>query len=300
MASPVNSLGFYRPLNTPIHKLDSRVKLILLVVFMVIIFIPYGNPANSPYPYATDLVVAGGILLLVTGLAALARVRITRVFKTIGRMWFLVVFVVVLNLFFYRPDESFANTRILFYAGNWPVYETGLWFSGYVCTRVILTVISTLVITSATGPMEISDAFEFFLSPLKLIKIPVSAFSMMMSLALRFVPVLSSEAQRIQKAQAARGLDSKNGTFKDKFRSLFSLLIPLLLISFMDAIASAEAMESRGYDPRAKRTKYATRRFRIYDALWLCLAFILLAGMLFLSIYRIDGLRLEIFPRGAL
>ncbi len=296
MASPVSAFGVYRPLKTPIHRLDGRVKVILLIVMMVVIFIPYGNPAQSPYPYATSMIVGAGLGLIVIGLAALARVQPLRFLKAVGGMWFLLVFIILLNVFFYRPGENFLNRDILFYAGTWPVYETSFWFAGYVCERVILTILATLVITSATEPMEISYAFEFFLSPLKLVKIPVAAFSMMMSLALRFIPVLSTQANRIQKAQAARGLDARNGRLKDRFKSVLGLIIPLLMISIMDAVRSAEAMQARGYDPRAPRTHLRTSRFGLYDLGWLLGALLLLAGLLFLCLYRAGGLRLEIFP----
>lgn len=295
MSSTMASLGTYRPLDTPVHRMDAKVKIVLIIALMVAIFIPYGNPAHSMYPYAMDMFVGACIFIGIAVLAGLARTPFTRILRTLGKMWFLILVVVVLNLFLYRPSDSFLNQNVLFYCGSYPVYETALWYAGYVVERLVLTIISTLVVVSATSPMDLSNALEQLLSPLKLLKVPVAAFSMMMSLALRFIPLLSSEAERIRKAQAARGLDSSNGSVGERFRALIGLFIPLLAISFLDAVNVAEAMEARGYDPKAKRTRYHSSAFRPVDWVWLFLFLALLAGALFLCCYRVDGLRLDVF-----
>ena len=294
MSDSASLLGSYRPLNTPLHRLNGLVKLLLLIALMVIIFLPYGNSEVSNDPYATDMIIGGAILILINILIILSKISVINIFKAILKMWFLIAFLILLNLFFYRPGSSFMNKDVLFTIGDYPVYETGLWFAGYVIERIILTVMSTMVITSVTSPMELSRSFELLLYPLKLIKVPVTSFSMMMSLALRFIPLFASEAKRIQRAQASRGLDVQNGTLREKFKSLFSLTIPLIVISMTDAINSAEAMEARGYDPRAERTRYTQNRFRATDAIWIGVILLVLAGMLFLSLYRRDGLRIEI------
>jgi energy-coupling factor transport system permease protein len=123
----------------------------------------------------------------------------------------------------------------------------------------------TTILTGTTQPLELTLAIEDLLFPLKLIGIPVYIFSTIISIALRMIPTLIDEAGRIMKAQASRGIDMKNGKLKDKIRSMISLIIPLLVSSFQKAEDLAYAMDSRGYSPHGKRTRYKQIHFRFID-----------------------------------
>lgn len=289
-------LGGYKPLNTPLHRMDARIKIIALIVLMVILFIPYGNSAESSYPYAMSMLMGGAIAVFILILAGIGRISPLRMLSSLKSIIPLLVIVALLDIFFYHPNADFLNQKVLFKIGSgWPIYESSLWFTGYVLERIVVTILGTMTIVSATKPMDISYAVEWYLKPLELVKVPVKAFSMLTSLALRFIPVLSEQAQRIQKAQAARGLDSRNGTLAVKFKSLAGLMLPLLLLSCQDAIQVAEAMEARGYDPRGKRTRYRSQKASGADFGWLFLFALILAGCLFLCLYRSNGLRIDLF-----
>ena len=156
-------------------------------------------------------------------------------------------------------------------------------------------VILSLMFASTTKPMDMTFALEWYLTPLRWLHVPTAAFSMTMSLALRFIPVLASEAKTIFKAQAARGLDYSNGKAKDRIKAIVSLLIPLITTSFHHASELAYALEARGYDPLGKRTRYRQYPFRFVDALWLIFGCVTLASSLFFVYFQVDGSVIDIF-----
>lgn len=277
MTTGFASLINYRPIKSPFHNMDARVKFFLLILFLVVVFLPYGNPKESLYPYATAMAIDGSLLLICLVGCFLAKIRFSQFFSSIKTMWFFLILILGINIFFYVPGSDWANTAVLGYVGNWPIYEAAVFFAGYVFLRIVLTLLGSLLLISTTKPLDISYAVEWYCKPLDLVKFPSGALGMMVSLALRFIPVLAQEAERIQKAQASRGLDPTNGNFKTRFKSLISLFIPLLVISFMDAITLSEAMELRGYDPRAKRTRYRTHPFRPADWGWVITGLIMLS-----------------------
>lgn len=293
--SGISPFGDYKPLNTPLHKLDPRVKFFLLVVAVVGIFLPYGSNQSSPYPYTMAMVVGGVILLLLLIGMAMARISFLRFFSALKGIWLLLLAILIINVFFWVPDTSWKYQAIAFQAWNRPVYYASFLYCAYVIERIMLMILATLVLTASTKPLDMAYSIEWFGKPMSLLKIPVSAIGLMMTLALRFIPVLSSEAERVQKAQAARGLDYANGGYKDKFRSIVSLVIPLMVLSFMHAEELAQAMAARGYDPYAKRTRYRTTKIRLTDFIWLFGGLLFLAGTIFLAAYEPNGQRLDLF-----
>ena len=270
------SFGQYVPFNTPIHRMDTRVKLFLLVVFMVAIFLPYGNRVDVVYPYAMSLVVLGGIFVLLMIGLLISRISFGSLMKSMSFLWVLLFVVVILNFFFWKAPDSFL-------------------FIGYIIARIFLMVILSLMFASTTKPMDMTFALEWYLTPLRWLHVPTAAFSMTMSLALRFIPVLASEAKTIFKAQAARGLDYSNGKAKDRIKAIVSLLIPLITTSFHHASELAYALEARGYDPLGKRTRYRQYPFRFVDALWLIFGCVALASSLFFVYFQVDGSVIDIF-----
>lgn len=279
------SFGQYVPFNTPIHRMDTRVKLFLLVVFMVAIFLPYGNRVDVVYPYAMSLVVLGGIFVLLMIGLLISRISFGSLMKSMSFLWVLLFVVVILNFFFWKaPDWASKNSQVLFVI-----------FIGYIIARIFLMVILSLMFASTTKPMDMTFALEWYLTPLRWLHVPTAAFSMTMSLALRFIPVLASEAKTIFKAQAARGLDYSNGKAKDRIKAIVSLLIPLITTSFHHASELAYALEARGYDPLGKRTRYRQYPFRFVDALWLIFGCVALASSLFFVYFQVDGSVIDIF-----
>lgn len=291
----LGSFGQYVPLNTPIHRMDARVKIFLLVIFMVCVFVPYGNRVAPRYPYAMDLLVEGGILLLLTAGILLGRIPLKSLLKSMSFLWFLALMVALLNFFFWSPPSWASQGQVLFRIGNKDITPANFLFVGYILSRVFLMVILSLTFAATTRPMDMTYALEWYSSPLRVFKIPTSAFSMTMSLALRFIPVLASEARTIFKAQAARGLDYTNGSLKDRVQALVALLIPLLTTSFHHASELAYALEARGYDPLGKRTRYREHPFRIADALWVLFGAALLATSLFLVYFQVGGKGFDAF-----
>lgn len=278
------SFGQYVPFNTPIHRMDTRVKLFLLVVFMVAIFLPYGNRVDVVYPYAMSLVVLGGIFVLLMIGLLISRISFGSLMKSMSFLWVLLFVVIILNFFFWKaPDWASKNSQVTFL------------FIGYIIARIFLMVILSLMFASTTKPMDMTFALEWYLTPLRWLHVPTAAFSMTMSLALRFIPVLASEAKTIFKAQAARGLDYSNGKAKDRIKAIVSLLIPLITTSFHHASELAYALEARGYDPLGKRTRYRQYPFRFVDVLWLIFGCVALASSLFFVYFQVDGSVIDIF-----
>lgn len=289
------SFGQYVPFNTPIHRMDARVKLFILVVFMVAIFVPYGDRVDVIYPYAMSLVVLAGLtIILLIGLIV-SRISFFSLLKSMSFIWVLALVVVILNFFFWKAPDWTSNAQTLFYVGKKEITSATFLFIGYILARVFLMVILSLMFAATTKPMDMTFALEWYLTPLRWLHIPTSAFSMTMSLALRFIPVLANEAKTIFKAQAARGLDYANGKTKDRIKAFISLLIPLITTSFHHASELANALEARGYDPLAKRTRYVQHRFRFVDALWIVFGCAILAGSLFFVYFRVDGSIIDIF-----
>lgn len=288
------SFGQYVPFNTPIHRMDTRVKLFLLVVFMVAIFLPYGNRVNVVYPYAMSLVVLGGIFVLLMIGLLISRISFGSLMKSMSFLWVLLLVVIILNFFFWKaPDWTSKNSQVLFPIGE--ITSATFLFIGYIIARIFLMVILSLMFASTTKPMDMTFALEWYLTPLRWLHVPTAAFSMTMSLALRFIPVLASEAKTIFKAQAARGLDYSNGKAKDRIKAIVSLLIPLITTSFHHASELAYALEARGYDPLGKRTRYRQYPFRFVDALWLIFGCVALASSLFFVYFQVDGSVIDIF-----
>lgn len=282
------SFGQYVPFNTPIHRMDARVKLFLLVVFMVAIFLPYGNRVDVVYPYAMSLVVLGGIFVLLMIGLLISRISFGSLMKFMSFLWVLLFVVIILNFFFWKaPDNSQVRKK--------DITSATFLFIGYIIARIFLMVILSLMFASTTKPMDMTFALEWYLTPLRWLHVPTAAFSMTMSLALRFIPVLANEAKTIFKAQAARGLDYSNGKAKDRIKAIVSLLIPLITTSFHHASELAYALEARGYDPLGKRTRYRQYPFRFVDALWLIFGCAALASSLFFVYFQVDGSVIDIF-----
>ena len=181
---------------------------------------------------------------------------------------------------------------VAFQIGSVNVYWDGIIKTCYIIIRLLLIIMVTTILTATTKPMELTFALEWLLSPLKVVKVPVHIIAMTLSLALRFIPTLAEEANKIMRAQASRGVDFKEGKLKDKFKAITSLIIPLFVTSILRSGELADAMEARGYNPLGKRTKYRKRKWDAANTVSLILTAGFLAGMIVLSIYQPDFIEL--------
>lgn len=154
--------------------------------------------------------------------------------------------------------------------------------------RLVIMLMATNILTSTTKETDLTYAISWYLTPLKLIKIPVHKFSMALSLALRFIPSIEDEAKKVINAQASRGVDYKNGKIKEKLIAIKSLIIPIFMFAFLKSDELADAMEARGYDPDAKRTKFKNYKFSLKDIIFLIFILLILAGFITLAIIKPD------------
>ena len=270
-------LGKYTSFNTLLHRMDARVKLITMIIFMVSVFLDYGTTYMN-------LVVDLFLFLILVILCIIGKVSVGTIFRALKAIWLMIFIILVINVFF--PATKTGD--IAFSINNFPVYWSSIMNVIFIFARLVLVLMMTNIFTCVTKPLELTNALEFLLFPLSLIRIPIHKFAMALSLALRFVPTLQEEADRIIKAQASRGVDYKQGKIKDKVKSIVSLIIPLFVSAFTSSGQLADAMEARGYDPNAKRTKYKTTHWSIVDTISLFLAASFLTGAILLAIFPYD------------
>lgn len=284
-----NIFGKYRNYNTVIHRADPRIKIFGLIVVMVICFLPYGN-------YMNTFLILGVLTLLVLLLMLLAKCSFLDFLKSLKVMWFMALFLLIINVFI--PNNSYTHIMIEFNNG-YKLYYEGLFNTLMVLLRLILMIALTLILTSTTTPMDITYAFEWYIYPLKLIKFPTSAIAMTLSLALRFIPTLLEEANRIMKAQKSRGVDYNRGFISKKIKSIVTLIVPLLVSCFSISDDLTLAMDARGYDPYGKRSRYKVLKFSKIDLFSIIFIVLILAFFIFITViataYKIDILKF-IFP----
>ena len=269
------TFGRYSPFNTFTHRLDPRNKLFILILLMVAIFL-------QCQVWSTTLLLSFGFLLVLLAIMILSRVNFLELFKSLKSMWFLIVFLLIVYIFI--PNSTYKMECYRF-NDNYAIYWDSFYQCGYIILRIILMIDLTMVLTSTTKPMDLTYAFEWYMTPLKVIKFPVHEIAMTLSIALRFIPTLLDETDRIMKAQASRGVDfNKGGLFK-RFKAVISLIIPLFVSAIQRSEELSDAMEARGYDPRAKRTKYRLLRFHFKDLLAFVLIGCIFAGIITLFVF---------------
>lgn len=273
------TLGKFNNLDTIVHRIDSRIKLIALIVLLVSVFLSYG----SAY---MNLVVYGGIFILLFLLTLLGKTSFLLLFRSLKGLWVMILFLLILNIFL--PSASASESMVLFTLFGVEVHLSTILNVSYILLRLILVLMMTNIFTSTTKPMEMTYALEWLFYPLSLVRFPVHKLAMTISLALRFIPYLFDKTNQIMKAQASRGVDYRQGKFKDKIRAIVSTIIPLFLSSFQVSGELADAMEARGYDPDAKRTRYRAYRWSIKDTLSALVVLLFLGGIITLAVLKPD------------
>lgn len=268
------ALGRYVPYNTIIHRMDARVKLISMIALVIVLF------TNLELPGFCLLTLFTIILLKVS------KVGIKSFLRTAKTMVFMFLLLCLFNVFIIREGT------VAFYVGDYAIYTNAILQSSYIFFRLALMLAFTMILTSTTKPLDMTYAVEFYLKPLGYLHFPYQRVAMTISIALRFIPTLMDETNKIMNAQASRGVNYETGKLKEKVSSIISLIIPLLVASLEHSDQLADAMVVRGYNPDAKRTRY--RKFSIKTRDIVSIIFVI--GIIVLGIYATD-LTVIIFER---
>ena len=253
------TLGQFFPGYSPLHRLDPRTKLIIATLFIVAVFL-----ASNPLAFFL-------ITLLVCALIFISRISFKVIAKSIKPIVFILIFTSILNLFMTTGSSEPLKLWIF------DIYVEGIYRAIFMSLRVILLVVGTsMLLTYTTSPISLTDGLESLLAPLKAIGVPVHTFAMMMSIALRFIPTLVEETEKIMNAQKSRGADFSSGGLVKRAKALVPILIPLLVSSFKRADELACAMECRCYRGDVNRTKLVKLEYKLRDfiAIILGLAFL--------------------------
>lgn len=270
------SFGRFTPYQTFTHKLDPRNKLFLTIALVVIIFFQFRV-------MSTTLLMSGLYLILLIILMLFSRVSFLELFKSLGGMWFLVIFVFAIYVFI--PNNSYEGTQVAFKIGSYSVYWMAFYQAGYIILRLILMLALMMVLTSTTKPMDLTYGLEWYFTPLKVVHFPAHEIAMTLSIALRFIPTLLDETTRIMKAQSSRGVDFNHGGLFKRFRAIISLIIPLFVSAIERSEELANAMEVRGYNPKGKRTRYKKLHFNWRDLLAFILVILFIGGVITLFVF---------------
>ncbi len=268
------TFGRYSPYNTFTHKLDARNKILLVILLVVGIFFQYKV-------WSTTMLMSGLYLLLVIVIMIISRVSFLDLLNSLKGLWLLIIFMFAIYIFI--PNSIYSGP-VAFNIG-FDVYWQAIYQAGYIILRLILMMAVMMVLTSTTKPMDLTYGFEWYMTPLKIVKFPVHAVAMTLSIALRFIPTLLEESERIMKAQASRGVDFNRGGLGKRFKAIISLIIPLFVSAIDRSEELSNAMEVRGYDPRAKRTRYRVLHFGWRDLLAFTLVAALFAAIIILFVY---------------
>ncbi len=261
------TFGQYYPVDSPVHRADPRAKLLFLIAYIVALFV-----ADNFYGLAACLVV-----LLAAVFAS--RVPIGSVLRSVKGVLFLLAFTSVLNVFFHGGE------KLLWEYGIIHIYLEGILFAVFLMLRLTFLVMGSAVLTLTTTPVSLTDGMESLLKPLTYIRFPVHELALIMSIALRFIPTLIDETNRIISAQKARGADFESGNIFRRVRAVIPILIPLLISAFRRAEELGDAMDARCYSASTKRTKYKKLRFALRDLIIALIGAAMIAAVVVFNIY---------------
>ena len=242
------SFGQYYPASSPVHRMDARVKLLLAVLYIVTIFL-----VQTYSGYIATLFV-----LVFT--IAIAKLPIKMVLKSVKAVLFLILFTTILNLLLYKGEYTQAWSWWIF-----RVTDGAIAFSVKMALRLGLLVTGTSILTFTTTPVELTEGIESLMRPLKVIKVPVHDIAVIMSITLRFIPILMEETDKIIMAQSSRGADFSSGSLLKRAKALLPVLIPLFVSAFRRAEELSFAMDSRCYNATANRTRYKVMKVSFRD-----------------------------------
>ncbi len=259
-------LGRYLPLDSKIHNMDPRAKIMCMLFLLIAIFIPAGYVG-----YAILLTIVFVVVLM-------SKIGLPYIFKAMKPMLFMMIFLFVINMLVIKRGN------LLFELGWFSIYDEAIFQTLYIVIRLLLMISITTLLTATTKPLDLTLGIEDLLGPFQKIGLPSHIIAMMISIALRFIPTLIEETQRIMKAQASRGVDFEEGKFMEKIRSILSLIVPLFISAFQRAEDLAYAMEARGYAPENKRTRYKLLKLRAFDVVAMIFCVLVIAGLVGVAI----------------
>lgn len=259
------TLGQFLPGDSVVHRLDPRTKILLMVLYIAIAFVVRSLP----------VFLLPALLLLLMFL--LAKVPASYFFSSIKPLRFLLIFMFVLNLFFTPGETVLWQWKFL------AISREGLRQAVFITIRLALLVAGTSMLTLTTSPIALTDGLERLLSPLRILRFPAHELAMMMTIALRFIPTLMEETERIQKAQMARGADFESGNLIQRAKSMIPILVPLFVSAFRRADELAMAMESRCYHGGEGRTRMHELHLHARDVVAALVLAAMLAAILLLQ-----------------
>ena len=261
------TLGQFFPGHSVIHRLDPRTKLLMLVVYIVALFM------------AVSWVSYGVLFGFLAISIALSKIPVKSILKGMKPLVMILVFTAVLNIFFTEGETVLVNL------GFAKITLEGLQRAFFMLIRILMLVTGTFLMTYTTSPIALTDGLESLLNPLKKIKVPVHELSMMMCIALRFIPTLIEETDKIMSAQKARGADFETGKLMDRIKALIPILVPLFISAFRRADELATAMECRCYQGGDGRTKMKLLRYKLRDFKTFGIGLVLLAAVITLRYF---------------
>lgn len=262
------TLGQFLPANSVVHKLDPRVKILLTIAFIVLVFV-----CNN---FASLLLYAVAVILVML----LTKIKITMYLKSIKALIPIIIFTSILNAIYVKTGA------VLFTVWKLTVTVDGVERAVFMSARILLMILCSSALTYTTTPNDLTDAIERLLSPLKYVGLgnTVHIMAMMMTIALRFIPLLIEETDKIMNAQKARGADMESGSILKRVKAMIPILIPLFLSAIRRATDLAEAMECRCYNGGVGRQRLKQMKIKTNDILSMVFCMFLILGIIVLNI----------------
>ena len=261
------TLGQYFPGNSPVHRLDPRTKLVLLVAYIVALF------------SAANWISYGVVFAFLTVAVAVSTIPLKSILHGMKPLVLILVFTGILNVFFTTGEMVLVKFWVI------TIYWEGVLRAFFMMLRILMLICGTFLLTYTTSPISLTDGLESLLGPLKVLRVPVHELSMMMCIALRFIPTLIEETDKIMSAQKARGADFESGNLMQRVKALIPILVPLFISAFRRADELATAMECRCYQGGDGRTKMKLLRYRVGDVRAYGMGALLLAAVFVLRAY---------------
>ena len=263
------TLGQYFPGNSFVHRLDPRTKLVLLVAYIVALFT------------AVSWISYGVVFVFLTVTIAVSAIPLKSIVRGMKPLVMILVFTGILNIFFTVGE----NVLVSFWGIT--VYWEGIVRAFFMVIRILMLITGTVLLTYTTSPISLTDGLESLLSPLKKLHLPVHELAMMMCIALRFIPTLIEETDKIMSAQKARGADFESGNLMERVKALVPILVPLFISAFRRADELATAMECRCYHGGEGRTKMKLLRYNLLDFKAFALGAVLVAAVIVLRSFGV-------------
>ncbi|MBE7027709.1 MAG: energy-coupling factor transporter transmembrane protein EcfT [Ruminococcaceae bacterium] len=263
------TLGQYLPIDSPLHKLDPRTKILSIIVIIIAIFL-----AGSPISYIVCSAFIFGVIIM-------SKVSLKMYFKSLKPIWFVILFTSILNMFLTQGEMVYV-----FGIKTYIKYE-GIYLAVKMAIRLVLLILASSALTYTTSPITLTDGIESLLKPLSKIGFPSHELAMMMSIAIRFIPTLIEETEKIIKAQKARGGGFDSGSLIKKVKALIPMLIPLFISAFRRADDLAFAMEARCYRGGANRTRLKQIHYKKSDFFAAAIVVLFLGTMIAISCFGV-------------